>query len=200
MTYDFRKHGRDSLFLRSAIWAWVLLICCLRVASAHEIESTRLNLVQREPSHISATFYVPLVDYFQPVLDQPIPQQMFYVHLASMNDETFANLNSKAEAFYRQKIAFKMNKDKLVQLSQWQFSNWQSIRKNIQQQLAHQLMTPSSHVHFDPVQLTVQLTGSPDLSMLQPNLPSHWGKVLVIASKPQQIWLNSSQSPTWIKF
>jgi hypothetical protein len=93
-----------------------------------------------------------------------------------------------------------MNKDKLVQLSQWQFSNWQSIRKNIQQQLAHQLMTPSSHVHFDPVQLTVQLTGSPDLSMLQPKLPSHWGKVLVIASKPQQTWLDSSQNPTWIKF
>jgi hypothetical protein len=117
-----------------------------------------------------------------------------------LDDEVFAALHTRAQAYYKQKITFRLNKDKWAQLSNWQFSNWQLIKKNVQQQLAQQLVNPGSHVHFEPVQFTVQLTGGPDFSTLQPKLPAHWGKVLVIASKPQQFWLDAVQGTSWIKF
>ena len=192
--------SRGQLAFQAALFVLMTLTFPARFASAHEVESTRLSLVQREPSHVSATFYVNPFDYFQPVLDAQITQQLAYVHLASLDDEVFAALHTSAQAYYKQKITFKVNKDKWAQLSNWQFSNWQLIKKNVQQQLAQQLVSPGSHVHFEPVQFTVQLTGDTDLSKLQPKLPAHWGKVLVIASKPQQIWIDSSQGLTWIKF
>ena len=192
--------SRGQLAFQAALFVLMTLTFPVRFASAHEVESTRLSLVQREPSHVSATFYVNPFDFFQPVLDTQVTQQTAYVHLASLDDEVFAALYTRAQAYYKQKITFRLNKDKWAQLSNWQFSNWQLIKKNVQQQLAQQLVSPGSHVHFEPVQFTVQLTGGADLSTLQPKLPAHWGKVLVIASKPQQIWLDSSQGLTWIKF
>jgi len=191
---------RGQLAFQAALIVLMTLTFPARLASAHEVETTRLSLVQREPSHVSATFYVNPFDFFQPVLDTQVTQQTAYVHLASLDDEVFAALFTRAQAYYKQKITFRLNKDKWAQLSNWQFSNWQLIKKNVQQQLAQQLVSPGSHVHFEPVQFTVQLTGGADLSTLQPKLPAHWGKVLVIASKPQQIWLDSSQGLTWIKF
>jgi len=192
--------SRGSLAFQAALFVLMTLTFSVRFASAHEVETTRLSLVQREPSHVSATFFVNPFDYFQPVLDAQVTQQTAYVHLASLDDEVFAALYTKAQAYYKQKITFKLNKDKWVQLSNWQFSNWQLIKKNVQQQLAQQLVNPGSHVHFEPVQFTVQLTGGPDLSILQPKLPAHWGKVLVVASKPQQFWLDTVQGTSWIKF
>ena len=192
--------SRGQLAFQAALFVLMTLTFPVRFASAHEVESTRLSLVQREPSHVSATFYVNPFDYFQPVLDSQVTQQTAYVHLASLDDEVFADLSTRAQAYYKQKITFRLNKDKWTQLSNWQFSNWQLIKKNVQQQLAQQLISPGSHVHFEPVQFTVQLTGDTDLSKLQPKLPAHWGKVLVIASKPQQFWIDSSQGLTWIKF
>jgi hypothetical protein len=192
--------SRGQLAFQAAFFVLMTLTFPVRFASAHEIESTRLSLVQREPSHVSATFYVNPFDYFQPVLDSQVTQQTAYVHLASLDDEVFSALYTRAQAYYKQKITFRLNKDKWAQLNNWQFSNWQLIKKNVQQQLAQQLVSPGSHVHFEPVQFTVQLIGGTDLSRLQPKLPVHWGKVLVIASKPQQIWLDSSQGQTWIKF
>jgi hypothetical protein len=191
---------RGQLAFQAALFILMTLAFPARFACAHEVETTRLSLVQREPSHVSATFYVNPFDFFQPVLDAQVTQQTAYVHLASLDDEVFAALYARAQAYYKQKITFKLNKDKWTQLSNWQFSNWQLIKKNVQQQLAQQLVSLDSHVHFEPVQFTVQLTGDTDLSKLQPKLPAHWGKVLVIASKPQQIWIDSSQGLTWIKF
>jgi len=192
--------SRGQLAFQAALFILMTLTFPVRFASAHEIESTRLSLVQREPSHVSATFYVNPFDFFQPVLDAQVTQQTAYVHLASLDDEVFAALHTRAQAYYKQKITFKVNKDKWAQLSNWQFSNWQLIKTNVQQHLAQQLLNPGSHVHIEPVQFAVQLTGGPDLSPLQPYLPSNWGKILVVASKPKQIWLDSSQGRTWIKF
>ena len=192
--------SRGQLAFHAALFVLMTLTFPARFASAHEVETTRLSLVQREPSHVSATFYVNPFDFFQPVLDAQVTQQTVYVHLASLDDEVFAALHTRAQAYYKQKITFRLNKDKWAQLSNWQFSNWQLIKKNVQQQLAQQLVNPGSHVHFEPVQFTVQLTGGPDFSTLQPKLPAHWGKVLVIASKPQQFWLDAVQGTSWIKF
>jgi hypothetical protein len=192
--------SRGHLALHVACFFLVTLTLPLHFASAHEVETNRLSLVQREPSHVSATFYVSPFDYFQPVLDAEVTQQLAYVHLASLDDEVFAALHTSAQAYYKQKITFKVNKDKWAQLSNWQFSNWQLIKTNVQQHLAQQLLNPGSHVHIEPVQFAVQLTSGPDLSPLQPYLPSNWGKILVVASKPKQIWLDSSQGRTWIKF
>jgi hypothetical protein len=192
--------SRSPLAFQAALFVLMTLTFSVRFASAHEVETTRLSLVQREPSHVSATFFVNPFDYFQPVLDAQVTQQTAYVHLASLDDEVFAALHTSAQAYYKQKITFKVNKDKWAQLSNWQFSNWQLIKTNVQQHLAQQLLNPGSHVHIEPVQFAVQLTGGPDLSPLQPYLPSNWGKILVVASKPKQIWLDSSQGRTWIKF
>lgn len=192
--------SRGHLAFQAALLVLVTLTFPQRFANAHEVETTRLSLLQREPSHVSATFYVSLFDFFQPVFDAQVTQQTAYVHLASLDDEAFASLHTRAQAYYKQKITFRLNNDQWAQLSNWQFSNWQLIKKNVQQQLAQQLVSPGSHVHFEPVQFTVQLTGGTDLSTLQPKLPPHWGRVLVIASKPKQIWLDSPQGLTWIKF
>ena len=192
--------SRVALNSRFAFFCGLVLTSALHFANAHEVETNKLNLVQREPLHISATFYVNPGDYFQPVLNDQVTQQTVYVHLASMDDESFETLNSKVQAFYKKQIKFKLLNDASVQLSNWQFANGLSIRKSIQQHLAQQLLVPGSHAHFEPVQFTVQLTGRTDLSKILPKLPSNFGKVLVIANKPQQIWLDSSLGATWIKF
>ena len=112
----------------------------------------------------------------------------------------FADLYTKAQTVYQQKISFKLNKDKLAHLSYWQFASWQSVKRQIQLDLAQQLVNPNAHAHMEPVQFSVQLTSNSELSVVQPKLPSHWGKVLVIASKPQQRWVDSTESSQWIKF
>lgn len=178
----------------------LIWLCTITMANAHEVASTRLSLVQRESSHVSATFYVSPQDFFKPVLDGQITAQTVYVHLASLDDAAFEDLYTKAQTFYQQKISFKLNKDKQAQLSYWQFATWQSVKRQIQLDLAQQLVNPNMHAHIEPVQFSVQLTGNSELSVVQPKLPSHWGKVLVIASKPQQRWFDSTESSQWIKF
>lgn len=187
-------------WLVNALGCCLILLCTLTMANAHEVASTRLSLVQRESSHVSATFYVSPQDFFKPVLDGQVTAQTVYVHLASLDDDAFADLYTKAQTVYQQKISFKLNKDKLAHLSYWQFPSWQSVKRQIQLDLAQQLVNPNMHAHMEPVQFSVQLTSNSELSVVQPKLPSHWGKVLVIASKPHQRWVDSTESSQWIKF
>ena len=126
---------RVALKSRSVFFCGLVLTSGMHFANAHEIETNKLNLVQREPLHISATFYVNPGDYFQPVLNDQVTQQTVYVHLASMDDESFATLDSKVQAFYKHQIKFNLLNDASVQLSNWQFANGLSIRKSIQQTL-----------------------------------------------------------------
>ena len=180
-----------GFFLSSLVW---------KTACAHEVEATRLSLVQREPSHVAAAFYASVPDYFSPVLNGPIAKQDVLLHLASLNDEAFAALYAKSQSYYKQHISFALNKDKQAQLSDWQFTPWQTVRTSVQMHLAQQLVSPNAHAHLAPVQFNVQLTSRFDVSVLQPSLPSHWGKVLVVASKPQQVWMDATKSSPWIKF
>lgn len=184
----------------SVIWGVVFSSCVLVDVNAHELESSRLNLVQREPAHVSATFFISPQDYFGPVLEPQIKAQNILVHLASLEANAFSNLYLKAQSNYKQQIGFKSNKDQLAVLSHWQFAAWQVVQKNIQTHLAQQLVNPQAHSHLEPIQFSVQVTGSSDLSVLQANLPSHWGRVLVVASKPQQLWVDTTKSSPWIKF
>jgi hypothetical protein len=174
--------------------------CVLVDVNAHELESSRLNLVQREPAHVSATFFISPQDYFGPVLEPQIKVQNILLYLASLEANAFSNLYLKAQSNYKQQIGFKSNKDQLAVLSHWQFAAWQVVQKNIQTYLAQQLVNPQVHSHLEPIQFSVQLTGSADLSVLQPILPVHWARVLVVASKPQQQWVDTTKSSPWIKF
>jgi hypothetical protein len=179
--------------------AMVLAFSC-GFANAHEVESTRLSLVQREPTHVTATFYVNPVDFFQPVLEARLAHQAVLFHLASLDEDAFAALSSKAESYCKEHILFKLSQNKTAQMSRWQFASWQVLQKNIQQQLAQQVLNPSAHVHSEPVQFGVQLTSDSGMTSLQPQLPAHWGRVLVVASKPQQIWVENNPGTPWIKF
>ncbi len=200
MNYTRNLHSNWLLWMVNALCYCSIWLCTFTMANAHEVASTKLSLVQREASHVSATFYVSPQDFFTPVLDGEITAQTVYMHLASLDDDAFADLYSKAQTLYQQKISFKLNKDKQAHLSNWQFAAWQSVKRQIQLDLAQQLVNPNMHAHIEPVQFSVQLTGKTELSVVQPKLPSHWGKVLVIASKPQQRWVDSTESSQWIKF
>jgi hypothetical protein len=200
MKYTRNLHSTWLLWVGNVLGCCLIWPCTVTMVNAHEVASTRLSLVQREAAHVSATFYVSPPDFFKPVLDGQITAQTVFVHLASLDDAAFEDLYTKAQTFYQQKISFKLNKDKQAYLSYWQFASWQSVKRQIQLDLAQQLVNPNMHAHIEPVQFSVQLTGNSELSVVQPKLPSHWGKVLVIASKPQQRWVDSTESSQWIKF
>lgn len=200
MNQSSRSHWSWATRLGKLAWCGLWGLCTLTIANAHEVDSTRLALVQREPTHVSATFYISPQIFFEPVLDAQMATPSSHVHLASLDDEAFAALYAKAQTFYKQKISFKLSKDKPAQLSHWQFATWQSVRRQIQLDLAQQLVNSHAHAHMEPIQFSVQLTSSSELSVLQPKLPLHWGKVLVVASKPQQRWIDSQESSQWIKF
>jgi hypothetical protein len=180
----------------------VCVICLgtATMANAHEVASTRINLVQRDSSHVSATFYVSPQNFFEPVVDAHIATPTMYVHLASLDDDAFAVLYTNAQTLYKNKISFKLTKSKPTQLSDWQFASWQSVKRQIQLDLAKQLVNSNAHAHMEPVQFSAQLTGNSELSVVQPKLPLHWGKVLVVTSKPQQRWFDSTGDSQWIKF
>jgi hypothetical protein len=179
--------------------AMVLAFSC-GFANAHEVETTRLSLVQREPTHVTATFYVNPVDFFQPVLETRLAHQAVLVYLASLDEDAFAALCFKAQSYYKAHISFKLGQDKTAHMSHWQFATGQILQNNIQQQLAQQVVNPGLHAHLEPVQMGVQLTSSAGMPTMQPQLPAHWGRVLVVASKPQQIWLENNPKTPWIKF
>jgi len=200
MNQTFTLHGGWARWLINAVACCLTVLCTMSLANAHEVASNRLSLVQRESSHISATFYVSPQDFFKPVLGVQITAPTIYIHLASLGDDAFLDLFTKAQNFYQQNINFKLNKDKMAQRGDWQFASWQSVRQQIQLDLAQQLVNPNAHAHTEPVQFSVQLTGNSELSVVQPKLPPHWGKVLVIASKPRQRWIDSTESSQWIKF
>ena len=178
----------------------ILLFCLNRQAYSHEVETNRMSLVQRDQAHVIATFYITTTDFFQPVLENPNSAQMVLVQLASMDDAFFESIYLKALSFYRNAITFNSGTEQSVQLSNWRFIPWQSVKQSIQTRLAHQLVSPESHAHAEPIQFSVHLTSKYGLPAVRPNLPTQWGRVLAVASKPRQSWIDTSRSPEWIAF
>ncbi len=178
----------------------VWLASAWQLVAAHEIESTRISLIQREPGYVSASFYVTSIAFFKPILEGAVTDQAFEVHMATLDDDAFAALYQKCQMYYKQKISFQSAQDKNVLISNWQFPHWQAIKKNLQLVLAQQLVNPNAHEHLEPVQFNMQLTSSSDLSSLRLAVPKQWGKVMVISSKPQQRWIENTKDSQWIKF
>jgi hypothetical protein len=180
-----------------------LLISALLLSQtllAHDLEENRATLVLRDRTHISVTLYLNYSEALHNVLLPNREYGAFLLIYSAMRPEDLQKELRKAQSKFEAEIEIfpQSPAGSKVKFSGW---TWPDA-KQVQSMLQHQVMQAmvDGHVHEPPTEVHVDAVAAYAISAVTVRFPHEFQKVLVVSYRPNQVWVNGSESSPSITF
>ncbi len=179
-----------------------LLFATLAVIStfAHELEDNRATLVLRDQTHISVTFYIAYGDALQMALAPRRNPVDFIAAVSSMNLESLEKQLTKAEETFRKGAHLYTASGREIPLGNWVFPGARVVQQNLQKRVMQAMVDPAGHAHDEPLEIHADGYSPEAVTAVRIQLPEEFGKVLVVAYRPSQVWVEPKSWSPAIKF
>ncbi len=187
----------------------MMLLRKLRLASflllagacmAHELEENRATLVLRDKTHVSVTLYVALADPLRLVLapQQPLPE--FLAVYSAMNPAELQKQLVRAQSRFQPKVKLSLPAGGEIPLTNWVWPDARKVQALFQQRIMQAVVNPAGHSHEDPLEIHAEVVATVEITSVRVQFPEEFGKVLVVAYRPTQIWVEPKMVSPVIRF
>jgi hypothetical protein len=190
--------NRRSRRSRIAVEIALGLIAVLGVSSpctAHEIETDRLTIVMREPSHLALTFRIDEVSLLGRILAPNVSIIEFVLSMAAMDDAKFDEAVDRARSKFISNVSLTDQNSKKLKLFAWQWQPKNILRAEIRRRAIDNIVGSDEHIHSLESELSVDAIADEPVSSVTMSFPPETKKLLVISYKPVQKYLDASIAP-----
>lgn len=180
-----------------ALWCTCLLAA---VAGAHELPTNRVTLVLRDDIHVSLTGYI---DYTEALHQTLAPQQAlpdFLLQYATMQPVDFQATVARVHAQWRAATRITLPTGETLETRNWRWPEPAQAQTALRERAMHLLTGGVGHDHATETEFHAEATSPAKAPSLSLQLPSAFGKVLVVSYKPRQMWLEPRSTPVPIPF
>ena len=170
------------------------------VLSAHELEDNRATLVLRDKTHLSATVFLAYPEALHRVL---APQREFGAFLliySAMKPEALQKELLRAQAHFESSTHLVSAPGKDVALMNWTWPDLKQVQAMLQQRVMQAMVAPSAHSHEAPVEVHFDANASQEITSVRVQFPEEFQKVLVVAYRPSQTWVEGKSLSPEIRF
>lgn len=189
--------GVSSLLLRATLG----LALPTLTAAAHELEDNRATLVLRDRTHLSATIFLAYPEALHQAL---APQREFMAFLliySAMKPDSLQKELLKAQSQFELSTHLYVGPGKeVVTFIHWTWPDLKQVQAILQQRVMQAMVDPRTHSHEAPVEIHADANALREITSVRVQFPGEFQKVLVVAYRPSQLWLEGKTLSTEIRF
>ncbi len=164
-------------------------------AAAHELESPRVTIVQREPRHLSITLRLDELELLRRILAPAANPAEFCLSLSAMPDRPFAEALASARQRFVAGFVLLAADGKPLQLGGWRWSPDELIRARVQELALAAVVGEGEHDHRPADEIGADAVASDDLAGVTLRLPTVIDEAVVVSYRPRQQTYRAGQSP-----
>lgn len=157
-------------------------------SGAHELESHRLTVVQRDARHLSFTLYVDLPVVLHRAMAPRSSFQEFVLAHAAMKPADLAAALRSGQARLDAGTRLSLPDGAVTNGLPWQWPDAGQVQKLLQERTMQWLTGATEHRHSEPTALHAEWRPGADVKRVAIKLPPELGDVLVVHYRPSQAW------------
>ena len=177
-----------------------LLVLLIRPAGAHELLENRATLVLRDKTHLSVTVFVAYTEALHMALTPQRPYAAFLVVYSSMKLEELQKELQKAQAKFQAATKLHLQPGGETALTNWNWPDAKQVQALIQQRAMQAMVDPNGHSHETPLEIHADANTKQEVTSARIQFPEEFRKVLVVAFRPTQLWVEPKSLSAEIKF
>jgi hypothetical protein len=168
--------------------------------AAHELQDNRATLVLRDETHISMTIYLAYGDALHMALAPQRPMAEFLVAYSAMKPESLQKELIRAQARFQAATRLYHAAGREIALTNWIFPDAKQVQAMLQQRIMQAMVDPAGHAHDEPMEIHADANSPEPITSVRIQFPEEFQKVLVVAYRPSQLWVEPKFWSPAIKF
>lgn len=190
-------HTRASPFL-----VWVMAMCCVSAVAgrAHELETDRLTVIQREPNHLALTLRIDEIALMQRLLAPGSTRNEFLLACVALPPEALENKLSRARTLFAAQFSVRDDRGRIVPLQGWQWPKLQVSRQRLSEAALALIATGEAHVHAAPAELIADAVATRPLERASIVQPESLPDLTVVSYRPTQRRATTPGKPLPLRF
>ena len=180
--------------MKFALIAWFAL-----TLTAHEVDDNRANLILRDKTHVSLTLFLDFTTVLHQALAPQRTYSAFLVVASAMKPEDFAKDLQRAQAKLQAATHLYGPAGELP-LTHWTWPDAKQVQAQFQQLVMQAMVDPAAHTHQPPLEVHAEAVSVQEIGGVKIQFPEEFQKVLVVAYKPTQVWLERKAVSPQIRF
>lgn len=180
-----------------------LVLCFLLLATgvdAHELQENRAALVLRDKTHVSLTLYVAWTETLHLALAPQRPMPEFLAVYSGMRPEDLQKQLDRAQTRLQAATKLFIAAGAEVAYTNWVWPDARKVQSLLQQRIMQAVVDPTAHSHEDPLEIHADAVAPGEITSLRVQFPEEFGKVLVVAYRPTQVWVEPKAVSPVIRF
>lgn len=187
-----------NLASRLRLASFFLVMACTGVA--HELEENRAALVVRDKTHISLTLYVAWADALHLALAPQRPLAEFMAVYSAMTPEDLQKQLLRAQVKFQAATRLYLASGQDASLTNWVFPDAKKVQSLFQQRIMQAVVDPNGHTHEEPLEIHAEAVTQSEITSVRVQFPEEFRKVLVVAYRPAQLWVEPKTLSPAIRF
>jgi hypothetical protein len=168
---------------------------------AHELESNRVTLVQRDSQHLALTFYIDYVDAVYDILAPERPFEEFVMLHSAMPLAGFKLALDQAHKKLVADTQLSAAGGKALAISNWRWPDAARVHDSLKQR-AMQLVVGAGqqHAHATVFEVQAEVTSVAPITAVSVKLPAVIQPALLVWYRPQQVLIDSKLGAKTVRF
>jgi hypothetical protein len=178
----------------------MLMLALQGVASAHDMVSNRLSLVQREPNHVSMTLVIDYVQAMQAVAAPKASLKEFVIACSGMADGPLQRTLGQAQLNIEQGIVLRDTQHRLLRVTALHWPSLADARRLLQQAAMGSIALASDKPEPAALELQADVTSGQVIDGIEIQLPPALTDMTVVSYKPVQTRIDSLSHKATVRF
>ena len=186
--------------MRATALCLLMIALPLQRAGAHELQDNRATVVLRDKIHLSVTLFISYTEALHLVLAPQRPYAAFLVIYSSMKLEDLQKELQKAHTRFQASTRLHLSPGGEAALTNWVWPDAKQVQALLQQRVMQAMVDPKTHSHESPIEVKAEAIAKQEILSVRIKFPEEFNKVLVVAFRPNQLWVEPKSYSSEIKF
>lgn len=167
---------------------------------AHELQDNRATLVLRDKTHLSLTLFIAYPEALHLALVPKRPFPEFLVMYSSMKPDDLQKELLRAQSKFQASTRLYLSPGGEVAFTNWIWPQPKQVQALLRQRVMQSMVDPNGHSHDAPLEIHADANAQKDIASVRIQFPDEFQKVLVVATRPSQFWVERQSLSPEIKF
>ena len=170
------------------------------IGSAHELSGNRATLVLRDNSHLTLTLYVGFPELLFQALGSGKAFGPFLLEYSTMAPERFAQELRRSRAAVERGTRVYLQDGREHALTRWSWPDATTAQATLRDRVMREAVAGGDDHHGEPTEVRAEAIATREVRTVAIEFPAMLQRVLVVAYRPTQAWVDAGTRSPAIAF
>ena len=168
--------------------------------AAHELNDNRATMVLRDKTHLTITMFINYAEALHQALMPQRQLQEFLLMYSAMRPQQLQMELLRAQEKFQATTKVFVSGGLDATLTNWVWPDLKQVQMYLQQRVMQAMVDPAAHAHLPPLEIHADANTNQEITSVKVQFPAEFQRVLVVAYKPTQVYVERKAISGPIKF